>query len=113
MEKTQITPNPGSEAAIAQGCKCPVLNNAHGRGRHGGKFWINLDCPIHVYTSREKDLSVEGMTTLGDWCEMPETKSEQIISALKNILYYDEGIDDICDWVPAELAVRKILGEED
>ena len=69
--------------------------------------------PLLAEHKFSKDGYVEGMTTLGDWCEMPETKSEQIISALKNILSYDEGIDDICGWVPAELAVRKILGEED
>lgn len=42
-----MTPNPGSDEAIAQGCKCPVLDNGHGR-RGGGKgpFWISESCPI-------------------------------------------------------------------
>lgn len=51
-------PNPGSDAAIAAGCKCPVLDNGHGRGipwpREDGldpneypSFYINLNCPIH------------------------------------------------------------------
>ena len=37
-------PNPGSDAAIKQGCTYPVLDNAHGRGimgdgeKHG--YWI-------------------------------------------------------------------------
>ena len=45
------TPNPGSDAAIKQGCTCPVLDNAHGRGimgdgeNHG--YWISSGCPLH------------------------------------------------------------------
>ena len=44
-------PNPGSDAAIKQGCTCPVMDNAHGRGimgdgeKHG--FWITRSCPLH------------------------------------------------------------------
>ena len=46
-------PNPGSAEAIAQGCKCPVLDNGHGKGcgrEIDGKpvFWINGECPVHV-----------------------------------------------------------------
>lgn len=49
-------PNPGSRKAIAQGCTCPVLDNAHGRGAWGGRrddnghllFWRNADCPLHA-----------------------------------------------------------------
>ena len=42
-------PNPGSEAALQQGCKCPVLDNAHGMGWHGidGIFVISESCPLH------------------------------------------------------------------
>lgn len=41
-------PNPGSDEAIALGCICPVLDNAHGEGARGpGTFWVNRDCPIH------------------------------------------------------------------
>lgn len=29
-------PNPGSPEAIKAGCKCPVLDNGHGRGWMGG-----------------------------------------------------------------------------
>ncbi len=47
-----MTPNPGSEEAVALGCLCPVLDNEHGRGAYldaTGKpvFWINEDCPLH------------------------------------------------------------------
>jgi len=49
------SPNPGSPEAIAQGCKCPVLDNGHGLGWLGGVldeagqtiFAINGDCPLH------------------------------------------------------------------
>lgn len=41
-------PNPGSDEAIKQGCSCPVLDNAHGKGMCDGTvFWVNRTCPIH------------------------------------------------------------------
>jgi hypothetical protein len=51
-------PNPGSDAAIAAGCTCPVLDNGHGAGAGwpddigptfecGPVFWITEDCPLH------------------------------------------------------------------
>ena len=45
------TPNPGSDAAIKQGCTCPEMANARGKGimgdgeKHG--YWINSGCPLH------------------------------------------------------------------
>lgn len=41
------TPNPGSDAAIAIGCTCPVLDNSHGRGING-MFWQSTACPVHA-----------------------------------------------------------------
>lgn len=52
------TPNPGSNAAIEQGCECPVLDNGHGRGvlwQGERKFWINASCPLHGIESGWKD----------------------------------------------------------
>ena len=49
-------PTPGSDEAIAQGCTCPVLDNAHGQGLGDGLFWVNQDCPIHgdtLYVTRD------------------------------------------------------------
>lgn len=44
------TPNPGSDGAIEQGCTCPVIDNARGKGimgdgEHG--YWITAGCPLH------------------------------------------------------------------
>lgn len=46
---------PGSDAARAAGCKCPVLDNAHGKGYMGGVkdengetcFVTSSDCALH------------------------------------------------------------------
>ena len=45
-------PNPGSPEAIKQGCKCPRMDNANGRGAWGSQgedaiFWIAPSCPLH------------------------------------------------------------------
>jgi hypothetical protein len=45
---TSAVPNPGSDAAVAIGCKCPVMDNARGRGIGAGAlFWISAECPVH------------------------------------------------------------------
>lgn len=44
-------PKPGSREARAQGCKCPVYDNAHGKGRGGdgerNGWYMATDCPLH------------------------------------------------------------------
>lgn len=44
-------PRPGSADALAQGCRCPVIDNHHGKGAYGdgAKYgWIKHgDCPMH------------------------------------------------------------------
>ena len=45
-------PNPGSDEALEQGCLCPILDNAHGRGYYGGPpgtFVYRQGCPVHVW----------------------------------------------------------------
>lgn len=51
-------PNPGSPAARELGCRCPILDNAHGKGYLGGMtdsegnliFVISAVCPLHGNT---------------------------------------------------------------
>jgi hypothetical protein len=47
-------PNPGSDEALALGCRCAVLDNGHGRtppmvdfATGAPSWWINADCPVH------------------------------------------------------------------
>lgn len=53
--KKDKVPNPGSEEAIEQGCTCPVLDNAHGKGIGNGLYWYAGNCPVH----RTKDIKPE------------------------------------------------------
>lgn len=51
-------PPPGSDEALAEGCTCPILDNAHGRGIMGlGKdFVVAQGCPLHdMRQFREKN----------------------------------------------------------
>lgn len=49
---------PGSDAAVRKGCRCPILDNGHGRGYlgDGDKFgWvIDCNCPMHGEASNAK-----------------------------------------------------------
>lgn len=49
-ETTSAVPNPGSDAAIARGCTCSVLDNGHGHGHLGqpGVFVYLVGCPVHA-----------------------------------------------------------------
>jgi len=50
-DMTSATPRPGSQAAINDGCTCPVIDNHYGRGvqtKNGVEFWISGDCPVHA-----------------------------------------------------------------
>jgi len=42
-------PPPGSLDAIKDGCLCPILDNAQGRGWMlvPGAYWITEGCPVH------------------------------------------------------------------
>lgn len=49
-----MTPKPGSDEAIKQGCTCAVMDNAHGAGIPGTEhldggpyFWYDESCPLH------------------------------------------------------------------
>ena len=47
-EAGSTVPNPGSNEALRLGCKCPVLDNACGRGLPNGTFWFTAECPLHA-----------------------------------------------------------------
>lgn len=55
-DEHQMTPNPGSEAAVSLGCTCPAIDNGHGLGSgHGDKqFWITEGCPLHARSPSPK-----------------------------------------------------------
>lgn len=48
-------PSPGSDAAIAKGCTCPVSDNAHGKGYMGiaGVYVYHGECPVHPLPPQE------------------------------------------------------------
>lgn len=48
-DTTSAVPNPGTDEALARGCKCPVIDNHRGRGWHGipGTFVCTAGCPLH------------------------------------------------------------------
>lgn len=60
--RSNETPPPGSDAALDLGCRCPVLDNAHGKGYLGGAkdketgetlYVITADCPLHAGGSHD------------------------------------------------------------
>lgn len=54
-ERKDIVPNPGSDEAVKQGCQCPRMDNAYGKGWLGGVknehgntlFVISGNCELH------------------------------------------------------------------
>jgi hypothetical protein len=44
------TPNPGSDAALAQGCICAVLDNCYGKFAPWPPdgWYITAGCPVHA-----------------------------------------------------------------
>ena len=53
MSLADFTASPGSVEAMAAGCRCPVLDNAYGKGRPGPDpsspplFVVRVGCPLH------------------------------------------------------------------
>lgn len=46
----ETVPNPGSDAAKAQGCLCAVMDNCHGRFAPfpPDGWYITVGCPLHA-----------------------------------------------------------------
>lgn len=51
MTTNEARPKPGSREAVEAGCKCPILDNAYGRGIYGDGdrfgYWLHENCPLH------------------------------------------------------------------
>ena len=61
MVENNRVPNPGSDEAIKQGCRCPVIDNGHGTGYYTTDngvpvFVINETCPLHGVKRRKKNV---------------------------------------------------------
>lgn len=62
-----MKPNPGSNEAIDQGCTCPVMDNARGKGipvpngdgTYSTAFWMSGSCPIHGFKPRQEEAEAE------------------------------------------------------
>lgn len=72
-----MTPTPGSRAALALGCTCPVLDNAHGHGAYTDsygavQFWTRADCPLHGSGWRAE---LDAM-----WPDMPELDGRDLFA---------------------------------
>ena len=50
MSDTKLKPPPGSNEAIQQGCKCPVIENNRGKGYMGleGVYVYSGGCDLHI-----------------------------------------------------------------
>lgn len=47
MRMTKV-PNPGSDEAVARGCKCPIMDNNHGKWVPWYGDWIiSENCRLH------------------------------------------------------------------
>lgn len=47
---------PGHPDAVENGCKCPSVDNNHGRGAYKGTGYIvSADCPVHDYSDVHTD----------------------------------------------------------
>lgn len=80
MTLPDYIPNPGSDEALERGCKCPVLDNHHGRGHLvGGDFVIVPSCPLHG-TDADTD---DSMTT---HTETDDTDTEADVTAAVHTL---------------------------
>ena len=61
------TPNPGSEAALALGCRCAVVDNNHGKSAPWPPdgFWINSACPLHALPGQHADVVLGRLDNAG------------------------------------------------
>ena len=62
-----MTSNPGSRAAVAEGCICPAILNRQGLGTpHGNPlFYYDTGCPVH--RRKAQDSSEDAEPRPGSW----------------------------------------------
>ena len=62
---TNAVPSPGSPEAVAKGCTCPILDNAHGGGYLGipGMFVMTYGCPLHAPDTHRHDGDMSALIT--------------------------------------------------
>ena len=73
--------NPGSKAALDQGCQCAVVDNRYGLGYYAGRegvdFSINIDCPLHGVNGTEHLQSPANIRdTPHDWLHVGHERDE-------------------------------------
>lgn len=69
-------PNPGSEDALRLGCRCPVMDNNHGRfppfpaeeGR-AESWFISMRCMVHAWPQKPSTLWREEPERLPSWLQ--------------------------------------------
>lgn len=68
---------PGNNAAIREGCTCPIHDNGHGKGAYGDGdkygFWINGNCPLHKnkFPALSQNQSKHLLYLVQNWGEQP------------------------------------------
>lgn len=68
MSMAEDVPNPGSDAALDLGCRCPVLDNNHGRTPPWppAGWWIAADCTLHAGPATLSDMERQTLITAVD-----------------------------------------------
>lgn len=83
-KKTEANrPHPGSPEAVDQGCRCPIIDNGHGKGRGGNGerfgWFMRQDCPLHGW---EEEL-MQQLEADRDSIEVPEDVSRRVLDRLQ------------------------------
>ncbi len=87
---------PGSDAALDAGCRCPVLDNEHGRGMAPGVFVMNEDCPLHRPTlTPQKATAQTAIEGQGNRDKTPRTTPRKSYNeALGRLRYFFPWLSD-------------------
>ena len=82
-------PPPGSDAAVAKGCLCPVGDNARGKGHMciPGVFWVDENCPLHGHVGKQEKRKEQIGSELSELLktQSPEQVAKGLNEAFKKI----------------------------